>query len=496
MLPNLPTKSYSGSLKLKAKAELERRKRADEAAKNAPAISLATFVEKTTNHTLDDWQRDLCARLETLADLRGQRWLIHAPPQAGKSIIVSQRFPAWLLTRKPHHRIKLACYNVTHATRFGRIVRDLMQSADFAEMFPNPGLRLPKIASAEEWSTRARLSTRDSQPSFKALGLATGFVGQGADTLILDDPYADPQEAYSPVINAKVHSFWTDTAKPRLNDDTNVVVMFHRYTENDLAGFLMASEPERWKLIRYAAIADGDYIVPDTGESSPDPLGRPEGTPFSPRFSEQWFKERQENGYVWLSQFQGRPTGKDGTFFKVAQLEIVDALPAGLRSCRAWDLAASVQGDYSAGVQVAGPDANGLWYIVDVVRGRWLPDERDAQLRQIAQLDGRNVKIRLAQDPGQAGVDQAQRLTRMLAGFSVTAERVTGAKETRAEGIASQINAGNVRLLKGKWNREFIEELRQFPLGAHDDQVDAMSDGFTALATNNTIQPVRVRGLA
>lgn len=481
MLPSSATKSYSGLLTLKAKAEYERRRRAAEAAKQAPVVSLVEFVEKTTNHTLDPWQRDLCARLQTLADLRGQRWLIHAPPQAGKSIIVSQRFPAWLLTRKPKHRIKLACYNVTHATRFGRIVRDLMQAQDFVEMFPDPSLRLPKIASAEEWSTQARLSTRDSQPSFKALGLATGFVGQGADTLILDDPYADPQEAYSPVINAKVHSFWTDTAKPRLNDDTNVVVMFHRYTENDLAGFLMASEPERWKLIRYAAIADGDYVVPSTGEISADPLGRSEGEAFSPRFSDQWYQERQENGYVWLSQFQGRPTAKEGTFFKVAQLEIVDALPAGLRSCRAWDLAASIQGDYTAGVQVAGPDANGLWYVVDVTRGRWLPDERDAQLRQTAQLDGRSVKIRLAQDPGQAGVDQVQRLTRMLAGFSVVAERVTGAKETRAEGIASQINAGNVRMVKGKWNKEFIEELRQFPLGANDDQVDAASDAFVEL---------------
>lgn len=482
MSASYQTKSYGKSLRLKAEAELERRRRAAEAARNAPAVSLASFVEITTNHTLDAWQKDLCARLETLADLTGQRWLIHAPPQAGKSIIVSQRFPAWLLTRKAKHRVKLACYNITHATSFGRIVRDLMQSEEFAKLFPDPGLRLPKIASAESWSTQARLGTRDSQPSFKALGLATGFVGQGADTLIIDDPYKDPQEAYSPVVNAKVHAFWTDTAKPRLNDDTNVVVMFHRYTENDLAGFLMASEPDRWKLIRYAAIADGDYTVPQTGEAYPDPLGREDGEPFSPRFSAQWFAERQENGYVWLSQFQGRPTAKEGTFFKVAKMEPVDALPAGLRSCRGWDLAASIQGDYTAGVQIAGPDQNGLWYVVDVTRGRWLPDERDAQLRQTAQLDGRGVRVRIAQDPGQAGVDQAQRLTRMLAGFTVTSERVTGAKEVRAEAFASQVNAGNVRYLQGKWNRDFIEELRQFPLGANDDQVDAAADAFNELA--------------
>lgn len=450
-------------------------------AENSPVVSLKEFAERTTNHKLDEWQIDLCSRLETLATLTGQRWLIHAPPQAGKSILLSQRFPAWLLTRKPSHRIKLACYNITHATRFGRIVRDLMQADDFISMFPNPELRLPKIASAEEWSTVARMKTRDSQPSFKALGLATGFVGQGADTLLIDDPYASPDEAYSALINARVHSFWTDTTKPRLNDETNVVVMFHRYTENDLAGFLMDSEPGRWQLIRYAAIADGDYVHAPTGQRFPDPIGREDGEPFSKRFSATWYAEKQENSYTWLSQFQGRPSAKEGSFFKVGKLEIVDAAPAGLRTVRAWDLAASTnKGDYTAGVKM-GRGADGLFYVLDVQRGQWSPDDRNATMRQTAAIDGIGCKIRLAQDPGQAGVDQVQMLTRMLAGHSVRAERVSGAKEVRADGFAAQVNAGNVRMVKAAWNAAFIEELRAFPLGKHDDAVDASADAFAEL---------------
>src|SRR5262249_36334774 len=97
-------------------------------------------------------------------------------------------------------------------------------------------------------------------------------------------------------------------------------------------------------------------------------------------------------------------------------------------------------------------------------------DERDGILKLTASTDQQQTRIRLAQDPGQAGVDQIQRLTRMLAGYSVKAERVTGSKETRADGFASQGNAGNVRLVKGDWTGAFIEELRQFPSGKNDDQ--------------------------
>jgi predicted phage terminase large subunit-like protein len=475
-------------------AEKERRRRARaQQAGSIKAPRMAEFVEKTTRHTLDDWQHDLCQRLESLATTTGRRILIAAPPQFGKSIIVSQRFPAWLLGQKPEHRIKLACYNITHATKFGRVVRDLMWSEEFKSLFPSSGLTVPRLSSAEEWSTATRLELRDSQPSFKALGLQTGFVGQGADTLIVDDPYASPQEAYSEIINSKVHSFWSDTAKPRLNDDTNVVVMFHRYTENDLAGWLMEQEPDQWELIRYAAIADGDYVHPATEKVYPDPLSRVEGQPLSPRRSESWYAEQEANGFVWLSQFQGRPSAKEGSFFKVGMMRVETAAPVGLRMCRGWDLAATQgAGDFTAGVKI-GKAPDGSWWVVDVKRGQWGADLVESELLQTAKLDGNTVKIALPQDPGQAGKKQAQQLTRMLAGFPVAAEPISGDKEIRAFNFAAQVNAGNVRLISAPWNKALIEELRAFPMGTHDDQVDAVSDAFNRLAGTSPVSFGRLR---
>src|ERR1043166_9203447 len=101
------------------------------------ARSLATFVEQTTPWKLEPWQKMVCTRLQALKEQRGQRILIHGPPQFGKSIIVSQRFPCWLLGNDPAHRVRLCCYNLTHATSFGRVNLELLRSSEFLAAFPD-----------------------------------------------------------------------------------------------------------------------------------------------------------------------------------------------------------------------------------------------------------------------------------------------------------------------------------------------------------------------
>jgi predicted phage terminase large subunit-like protein len=93
-------------------------------------------------------------------------------------------------------------------------------------------------------------------------------------------------------------------------------------------------------------------------------------------------------------------------------------------------------------------------------------------------------------DPGQAGKSQISYLTSQLAGHHVISSRETGAKTSRAAPVASQMEAGNVTLIRANWNHTFIEELRDFPFGSKDDQVDALSHAFAMLLDAGT--PARV----
>lgn len=175
-----------------------------------------------------------------------------------------------------------------------------------------------------------------------------------------------------------------------------------------------------------------------------------------------------------------------GAYFKRAQLEFVDAVPAGVRRLRYWDLAGTepkVKGDpdWTVGTLLA-LGAKGEIFVENVIRFRGNPREVEATILATAEVDTPEVAIGMPQDPGQAGKFQASYLISKLQGFNVTAVPETGDKVTRAGPISAQATAGNVKLVRARWNAEFVRELEEFPEGSHDDQVDSLSGAFARLA--------------
>lgn len=173
---------------------------------------------------------------------------------------------------------------------------------------------------------------------------------------------------------------------------------------------------------------------------------------------------------------------ESGMYFRPEMFKIVDALPAGGRAVRGWDLAATMgAGDWTVGVKlVRYPD--GSFVVADVVRGQYSTSDRDEAIYRTASQDGYGVTIGFPQDPGAGGKAQIVYLTTKLAGYSVQSTPETGSKEVRASPVAAQAQVGNIVLLSGRWNEEFLNELRDFPSdGVPDDQVDALSRAFGML---------------
>lgn len=377
---------------------------------------------------------------------------------------VTIRYPIYRMMRDPSLRVLITGYNERFARKFGRQTRNLALG--------RIGLADDKGA-ADEWETTAG-------GGVMARGVGSPPTGSGFDLLMIDDPIRRREDAESEVFREKVWDWYTDDLFTRQEPGCAIILCLTRWHHDDVAARALASEPGRWKILSFPAVAEEG-----------DPIGRDVGAALWPdRYDEQKLAEikavmSQNEGLAsWESLYQQNPTPREGSFFKVGKLGYIDSsdLPEIVRPCRGWDLAASDgKGDFTAGVKI-GKDAAGIWYVLDVVRGQWASDERNAKMLQTAALDGTHCYVRLAQDPGQAGVDQAKSLVRMLAGYVATYERVSGPKETRADPFSAQVNAGNVRLVRAHWNSAYVEELRQFNAGKNDDQVDGSADAFNLLA--------------
>lgn len=414
--------------------------------------------------------------LERVVSGEIKRLIIQMPPRHGKSEMVSRILPAYYLARHPSRFVCLTSYSYSLAGTLSRAARDNYERA---------GLEMRSEAGAvAHWETRAG-------GGMFAAGVGGSITGKGFDIGIVDDVLKDAEEANSLVVRDKVWDWYLSTFSTRTEPDAAIVVMGTRWHEDDLIGRLLLNEShstasERWHIVSLPALYEIETVdsFPQSCSIEPD-FRTADGEALCPeRFPAKTLahKRSQMGGYHFEAMYQQRPTAPAGVLFDVTKFEFVDVPPARVEQVvRGWDKASTAgAGDYTAGVRMS-RDRKGVFYVEDVVRGQWNTANRDSIIRTVAEFDGYQCKVLGEEEPGSGGKDAAVFFVKNLGGFSVDTERATGSKESRADPFSSQVNAGNVCIVRGPWNEAFIEELRQFPRGRYDDQVDAASLAFRQL---------------
>jgi predicted phage terminase large subunit-like protein len=393
--------------------------------------------------------------------------MLFLPPRHGKSELVTIRYPVWRLEREPATRVIVGAYNQGLAERFSRRARRI--AAD--------RLRLSdERATAADWETTAGGGVR-------AVGVGSGVTGTGANLIIIDDPVKSREEANSPAYRERVWDWYTDDLYTRREPGAAMLLIQTRWHKDDLAGRILASEDgPNWTVLSLPAEAEAD-----------DPLGRALGEPLWP--------ERFDSGalagirtvlgsWSYAALYQQRPMPAEGGMFQRHWFEVVAAVPFIAERVRYWDRASTAgDGDYTAGALLARD--GGLFYVEDVVRGQWSSGERDRVILATAERDAERygpagVRIVGEQEPGSSGKDAAAAFARLLAGYPVHSEPVSRNKELRADPLVSQAEAGNVKVLRAAWNGAWFEELCSFPMGQHDDQVDATAGAFNRLTRRSS----------
>lgn len=195
-----------------------------------------------------------------------------------------------------------------------------------------------------------------------------------------------------------------------------------------------------------------------------------------------------------------------GNLFRREWFQIVDHVPGGwTRIVRYWDRAATEPSpenpnpDWTRGLKMyAYP--NGKYCVADLKGTRATPGKVDELIKNVASHDGKGVKIKAQQDPGSAGVKEAEEFVKLLAGYTVATEVETRNKATRAGPVSSQAEHGNVMVIRAEWNKDFFDELEDFSEDPnqydHDDIVDVLSGAFNELTGDpTTFSPEQLKRL-
>jgi len=410
-----------------------------------------------------------------------KRLVINMPPRFGKTEVAVKMFIAWCMANSPGAKFIHLSYSDDLALDNSSAIRDVVKSPEFQRFFPL-ALRSDSDSKKKWWSEAGggmyATSTGGPITGFGAgaLGRTRSGTGSPADgfpgCLIIDDAIK-PDDAFSDTMRDRINRRFNNTFMSRLNSqDTPIIVIMQRLHENDMTGYLLGGgSGEKWDHLCLTAITEDDESL------WPEKLD-----------IETLRQMEAADPYTFAGQYMQRPSPLSGGILKPDNIAIVEALPVGpIEWVRGWDFASTTTGDWTAGAKL-GKLPDGRIIIGDMVRVRVGPDERDAALVNATARDGANCRVSIPQDPGQAGLTQVKYLVRKLAGYSVKATPETGNKVVRSEPFAAQVNVGNVLMLKADWNSALINEMRMFPNGTFDDQVDACSRAFSLLIGNDPVQ--------
>lgn len=408
-----------------------------------------------------------------------QRLLITVPPGSMKSLKTRVFWPCWEWALNPRHRYIAFSYAEALAMRDNRRARLIVEDPLYMRLFPDVRLSVDQAAKGNFENI--------SHGFMMANGVGGRTTGYRGDRVVIDDPH-NVREGESEKIRTSTVQWFNEAVPSRVNDlarDAFVVIQ-QRVHYEDVA---QAAIDQGYEHLNVPAHFDEDRPC-RTSIGWQDPRTY-DGENFWPeRYPDQELDRLAEalGPYAFAAQYEQSPTPREGGLFKVGNLRTIEDIPdEKIVWADGWDLAGSDEKEnrdsaFTVRVRLGWVERTGRFVISYVDRRRLSPGKVEQWLDEVADATPKSVTLVLPQDPGQAGKAQKARLSQILAGVNFRFELQSGDKETRASPFAAQVENGNVDLVRGPWNKDFVEELRQFPRGKFKDQVDAAASAFNHVA--------------
>lgn len=421
----------------------------------------------------------VCDELDSFVEavLQGRRpiLILQAPPQHGKSELVSRKFPAYLLGRFPDIHIGTASYATDLAESMARDVKRNIIDDAHARVFPCSGEKLPKYSI----DRISEFSNPGGSGTYFGVGIGGGMTGRPIDVGIIDDPIKNAKEALSETVKKAMWEWKTSVFDTRPSKNSGQIIMATRWAQDDLSGMTIErnSDSERLRVLNFPAINE-------EGEVGFDP-SLPKGALVPALHPIEQLKEIKaaSSEYWWAAQYQGSPKAAGGNIFKDSGIHyyLPNDLPKKFdKIIASWDCTfKDTDGsDFVVGQIWGKKEANS--YLLDQVRARMSFTETVKAVVALKQKWPRCREI-LIEDKanGPAVID-----TLKMSVPGLLPIEPDGSKLARAHAVTGYWEAGNVWIPEksiAPWITEFVSEVTTFPAASNDDQVDALTQALRRL---------------
>ena len=397
--------------------------------------------------------------------------VINTPPQHGKSVTVTESFPAWYLMRNPDKKVIVVSYGDDLAERFGK--RNLEKIEGYGKLF---GVKLNK-----KKATSRELEIAGHSGRMISKGFGSGITGQQADLIVIDDPVKNAQEADSQTYRDSKWEEFDFTIKSRLSAGGKIVLIMTRWHEDDLAGRILEEYEDRTTLINLPCEAEEN-----------DLLGREIGDALCPEIGKDnaWLKDfkrtysSEQGARAWNALYQGRPTAREGNLIKREWWNFYKRKDYDEGLLRFDQMIISVdasfkdqeKNDYVAMEVWAKKGVN--LYLLDCKNEHLNFPNTVRAIRLLKAKYPLTTSI-LIEDKAN-GTAVIQTLKNEVMGIIPVSPDAS--KEARVQAVTFAIEAGNVYLPSDMdFTGEFIDQCASFPNAKHDDMVDSMAQGLARL---------------
>ena len=455
------------------------------------AESFLTYVKHMWPDFIEGRHHQIFAeKLEQVARGELKRLIINMPPRHTKSEFASTYFPSWILGRNPKLKVMQITHTAELAFRFGRRVRDLIDSEDYQAVFPGVALKADS-KSAGRWETSG-----GGEAFYSGIGGAV--TGRGADLLVLDDIHSE-QDALSPTALDNAWEYYSSGPRQRLQPGGAIVIVMTRWSTKDLTGRLLAKQTQdhadQWEVVEFPA------IFPESNK---------------PLWPGYWKIEELEGVKAsipvskWEAQWMQNPTSEEGALLKrewwntwnkkeVPQMHYV---------IQSYDTAFSKKetADYSAITTwcVFHPEEGShrpCLLLLDSKKGRWdFPELKRIAYEQYTYWEPDTIIVE-AKASGMPLTDELRAAGIPVVNYSPGKGQD---KIARVNSVAPILESGMVYVPDTRWAEELVEECAAFPFGDHDDLVDSTTQallryrqgGFIGLESDYDMQdnePRRIR---